>query len=104
MSPCTWPASREHGLKKASFSMGPLLHADILEYLCSFQGGMEDPSANQQMLHKVLAIKEQHFGEHHWQVACTLNNLAVAHMRLGDHRTQKRAPRPRIEDFSGTLR
>ena len=45
--------------------------------------------ANQQMLHKVLAIKEQHLGEHHWQVACTLNNLAVEQMRLGDHRTQR---------------
>ena len=81
-------ASREHGLKKASFAMDPLLHADILEYLCSFQGGMEDPTANQQMLHKALAIKGQHFGEHHWQVAFTLNDLANAHMRLGDHRTQ----------------
>ena len=82
-------ASRECGLKKASFSMAPLLHADTLEYLCSFQGGMEDPSANQQMLQKVLAIREQHFGEHHPEVAYTLNNLAVTHMRLGDHRTQK---------------
>ena len=49
---------------------------------------MEDASANQQMLHKALAIKEQHFG-HHWQVVITLNDLAVAHYRLGDHRTQK---------------
>ena len=43
-------ASREHGLKKASFSMDPLLHAETLEYLCSFDGGMEDPRAKQQML------------------------------------------------------
>ena len=83
-------ASTEHGLKKASFSMDPLLHADTITYLCSFQGGMEDSSANQQMLHKVLAIKEQHFGEHHWQVACTLNDLAIPYMRLGDHKTQKK--------------
>ena len=82
-------ASREHGLKKASFSMDPLLHAETLEYFCSFDGGMEDPSANQQVLQKVLTIKEQHFGEHHWQVAYTVNDWAVAHMRLGDHKTQK---------------
>merc|ERR1712136_162848 len=69
--------------------MDPVLHADILEYLCTFEGGMEDPKANQQMLQKVLAIRQRHFGEHHRQVAYTLNNLAVAHMRLGDHRTQK---------------
>ena len=61
-------ASREHGLKKSSFSVDPLLHAETLEYLCSFHGGMEDPIANQQMLQKVLAIREQHFGEHHWRV------------------------------------
>ena len=82
-------ASRGHGLKKASFFMDPVLHADILEYLCSFDGGMEDPKANQQMLHKVLAIKEQHFGEHHPRVAYTLNNLANAHMKLGEHRMGK---------------
>ena len=58
--------------------MDPLLHVDILEYLCSFKGGIEDPIANQQMLQKVLAIKEQHFDKHHWRVA-----------------------RPRSEDFSG---
>ena len=33
-------ASREHGLKKASFSMDPLLHGETMEYLCSFDGGM----------------------------------------------------------------
>ena len=81
-------ASREHGLKKASFSMDPLLHADTLTYLCSFEGGMEDPTANQQMLQKSLAIKEKHFGEHHWQVALTLNDLAIAYSLLGDHRMQ----------------
>ena len=47
------------------------------------------PSATNRCLHKVLAIKEQHFGEHHWRVGFTLNNLAMAHMKLGDHRTQK---------------
>ena len=82
-------ASREHGLKKASFSMDPLQHAKTLEYLCSFKGGMEDPNANQQMLQKALAIKEQHFGEHHWRVGFTLNDLAVHHMKLGNTRTQK---------------
>ena len=41
------------------------------------------------MLHKALAIKEQHFGKHHWQVEITLNDLAVAHYRLGDHRAPK---------------
>ena len=82
-------ASREHGLKKAWFSTDQVLRADTLTYLCSFRGGMEDPIANQQMLHKALAIKEQHFGEHHWQVGFTLDDLAVAHFRLGDHKTQK---------------
>ena len=82
-------ASREHGLKKASFFMEPLLHAETLEYLCSFEGDMEDPSANQQMLQKVLAIKEQHFEEHHPELAFTLDNLAIAHAKLGDTGTQK---------------
>ena len=80
-------ASREHGLKKSSFSMDPLLHAEILEYLCSFEYPMYDPNANQQMLQKVLAIKEQYFGEHHWRVALTLNNLAIACAKLKDPRT-----------------
>ena len=46
-------------------------------------------TANEQMLQKVLAIKEQHFGEHHWQAAFTLNNLAVACSKRGNTRTQK---------------
>ena len=82
-------AGREHGLKKSSFFMDPLLHAETLTYLCSFKGGMEDPIANQQMLQKALAIREQHFGEHHWQVAPTLHNLSTAYAKLGDNRTQK---------------
>ena len=82
-------ASREHGLKKASFSMDPLLHAETLTYLCSLKGGMEDPIANQQMLQKVLAIKEQHFGEHHPEVALTLHKLSNALSKLGDPRTEK---------------
>ena len=69
--------------------MDPLLHAETLEYLCSFEGGMEDPNANQQMLQKVLAIKEQHFGEHHWQVGTTLNALAIACAKLKDPRTHE---------------
>ena len=64
-------------------------NAETLEYLCSSKGGMEDPIANQQMLQKVLAFKEQHFGEHHWRVALTLDNLANAHWKLGDHITEK---------------
>ena len=83
--------------------MDPLLHADILEYLCSFDGGMEDPIAKQQMLHELLAIKERHFGEHHWQVAITLNNLAISHMKLGDHRTQKELLDRALKMFSGLL-
>ena len=39
------------------------------------------------MLQKVLAIKEQHFGEHHWRVALTLNNLAIPCAKLKDPRT-----------------
>ena len=69
--------------------MDPLLHAETLEYLCSFEGGMEDPSANQQMLQKVLAIREKHFDKHHWRVGHTLNNLTGALSRLGDPRTQQ---------------
>ena len=82
-------ASREHGLKKSSFFMDPLLHAETLEYLCSFEGGMEDPIANQQMLQKVLAIKEQHFGEHHPEVALTLHKLSNALSKLGNIRMGK---------------
>ena len=69
--------------------MDPLLHAETLEYLCRFRGGMEDPNAKKQMLQKVLAIKEQHFGEHDPEVAFTLNNLAHAHMKLGNSRMGK---------------
>ena len=65
------------------------LAADTPSYLCSFKGGMEDPIANQQMLQKALAIKEKQFGEHHWRVAPTLNDLATTYSKLGDHRTQK---------------
>ena len=82
-------ANGEDGFKKGSFSMHPMLHARSLEYLSSFEGGMEDPDANQQMLLKVLVIKEEHYGEHHPEVAGTLNNLADAYMKLGDYRTQK---------------
>ena len=82
-------ANGEDGFKKGSFSMHPKLHAESLEYLSSFEGGMEDPDANQQMLVKALAIKEEHHGEHHPEVAMTLNNLAVAHCDLGEYTTQK---------------
>ena len=72
-------ASREHGLKKSSFFMDPLLHAETLEYLCSFEGGVEDPIANQQMFQKVLAIKEQALRRASpWQVALTLHKLSNA--------------------------
>ena len=82
-------AKGEDGFKKVPFSMHPELHAESLEYLSSFEGGMEDPSAKQQMLVKVLAIKEEYYGEHHPEVAGTLNNLANAYYHLGDFRTQK---------------
>ena len=82
-------ANGEDGFKKWSFSMHPELHARSLEYLSSFQGGMADPSANQQMLLKALVIKEEYYGEHHPEVAGTLNNLANAYHHVGDFRTQK---------------
>ena len=82
-------ANGEDGFKKGSFSMHPKLQARSLEYLSSFEGGIEDPDAMQQMLWKVLAIKDKHYGEHHREVAWTLNNLAVAYMKFGDFRTQK---------------
>ena len=81
-------ANGEDGFKKGSFSMHPKLHARSLEYLSTFEGGMEDPNAEKQMLLKVLVIKDKHYGEQP-EVARTLNNLAVAYMNLGDFRTQK---------------
>ena len=82
-------ANGEDGFKKGSFSMHPKLHAQSLEYLSSFEGGMEDPNAQQQMLLKALVIKDKHYGEQSPEVARTLNDLAVAYMKLGDFRTQK---------------
>ena len=82
-------ANGEDGFKKGSFSMHPKLHARSLEYLSSFQGGMEDPNAVQQMLLKVLVIKDKHYGEQSLEVAETLNVLAIAYRKLGDFRTQK---------------
>ena len=82
-------ANGEDGFKKGSFSMHPKLHADTLEYLSSFEGGMEDPNAKRQMLLKALVIKDKHYGEQSPQVAQTLNNLANAYMNLGDFTTQK---------------
>ena len=82
-------ACREAGVKKASFSMHPLVHAETLEYLCSFEGGMEDNCAKQEMLLKVLMIKGEHHGDDHPEVANTLASLSNAHGRLGDLGTQK---------------
>jgi len=39
-------ANGENGFKKGSFSMHPKLHARSLEYLSSFEGGMEDPKGS----------------------------------------------------------
>ena len=69
--------------------MNPKLHARSLEYSSSFEGGMEDPDATQQMLLKALAINDKHNGEQSLEVALTLNNLSNACMSLGDFRTQK---------------
>ena len=82
-------ANAEDGFKKGSFSMHPKLHARSLEYLSSFEGGMEDPDATQQMLLKALAINDEHYGAQSLEVAMTLNNLSNACMSLGDFRMQK---------------
>ena len=71
----------EGGFKKGSCSMHPKLHARSFEYLSSFEGGMEDPYAKQQMLLKALVIKEEHHGEHHLEVARTLTNLSSRQLR-----------------------
>ena len=89
MSPCTMPQAESTVSKRRRSPWTRCCTLTPWTYLCSFQGGMEDPKAKQQMLHKVLAIKEQHFGKRHWQVVITLNDLANAHLMLGDHRTQK---------------
>ena len=99
MSPCTWPQAESSVLKKASFSMDLLLHAETLEYLCSFQGGMEDPRvANQQMLQKVLAIKEQHFGKHQAASGVHFEQLGKRTHEARRFQDGQRAPRPRSED------
>ena len=82
-------ANGEDGFKKGSFSMHAKLQAQSLEYLSSFEGGMEDPNAQQQMLLKALEIKDKHYGEQSLEVALTLDDLSVAYMKLGDFRTQK---------------
>ena len=50
---------------------------------------MEDPNAQQQMLLKAMVIKDKHYGEQSPEVAMTLVNLANAHTKLGDFKTQK---------------
>ena len=82
-------ANGEDGMKKASFSMDPMLQAETLEYLSSFEGGMEDSDAERNMLQKVLTIREKHQGVDHVDVAVTLVNLAKACRKLGNNRKAK---------------
>ena len=77
-SPSASPPTEKMDLRRGRSPCIPKLHARSLEYLSSFKGGMEDPSANQQMLLKALVIKEEHCGEHHLEVAITLTNLSNA--------------------------
>ena len=77
------------GFSKASFFLDPLVQASTLEYLCSFDGGMEDCRPFKEMLEHSLMIYEKHLGEDHWKVAITLINLGKAHGDLGDPRKQK---------------
>ena len=41
------------------------------------------------MHERALEINEAHYGESHYQVACTLTNLANAHGALGDPSNKK---------------
>ena len=77
------------GFSKASFYLDPLVQASTLDYLCSFDGGMEDFCASKDMLERTLKIYEKHLGEDHWQVAKTLTNLSIAYGSLGDHNKEK---------------
>ena len=71
-------ANDEDGMKKASFSMDPMLHAETQECLSSFNGGMEDSDAKRNMHQKALTIHEKHQGVDHPRVSSTLNELAIA--------------------------
>ena len=77
------------GFSKASFYLDPLVQASTLDYLCSFDGGMEDCGAYKEMLEHSLKIYEKHLGEDHWKVAHRLNDLGKAYGSLGDPRKQK---------------
>ena len=52
-------ADGQNSFMKAPFFMDPLLQADSLEYLSSFEGGVEDLSASKEMLEKALMIREE---------------------------------------------
>ena len=86
------------------FTLTPLVQASTLDYLCSFDGGMEDCCASMEMLEHSLKIYEKHLGEDHWQLAWTLVNLSNANGRLGDPRKQKKPPRACSQDTGKTLR
>ena len=80
------------GFSKASFYLDPLVQASTLDYLCSFDGGMEDCCASKEMLEHSLKIYEKHLGEDHWQVAWTLNTWATPTEGLGDHLEEAEGP------------
>ena len=77
------------GFSKATFYLDPLAQARTLDYLCSFDGGMEDCCASKEMREHSLKIYEKHLGEDHWPVGRTLNDLGSAYGKLGDQNMKK---------------
>ena len=51
--------------------------------------GDHNKITSKDLLERALKIKEQHFGEDHFEVAITLVNLGNANGELGDHKKKK---------------
>ena len=90
-------ADGQNSLMKAPFSMDPLLQADSLEYLSDFVGGVEDLSTSEEMLERLLIIREEHNGKDHVEVARVLNSLGRIFAYLGDTTRQKELPERSVQ-------
>ena len=77
-------AHGQNSFMKAPFAMDPLLQAGSLEYLRSFDGGVEDLSDSKEMLERELMLREEYNGKDHVAVARVLNNLGGIFGYLGD--------------------
>ena len=86
------------GFSKASFYLDPLAQASTLDYLCSFDGGMEDCCASKEMLEHSLKIYERNLGEDHLQVAITLANLSSVLWKSGRFAEAEGPPRACSQD------